>query len=105
MRLADLCEENGLVFPNKVGRTMSASNLAARSFKPLLKRAGLPGTIRVHDPRDTCAALLFTELGHHPKKVQELLGQANICITLDAYSHALPGMGDAAAGAMDDALG
>jgi integrase len=30
----------------------------------------------------------------HPKFVQELLGHATISITLDIYSHMLPGMGD-----------
>jgi integrase len=41
----------------------------------------------------------------HPKLVQELLGHTTISITLDTYSHVLPGMGDAAAGAMDEELG
>jgi integrase len=36
--------------------------------------------------------------------VQELLGHANISITLDTYSHVLPGMGDELADAMDNAL-
>ena len=103
IRLADLWEDNGLVFPNQVGRTVNASNLAARSLKPLLRRAGLPETVRVHDLRHTCATILF-QLGHHPKKVQELLGHANIGITLDTYSHVLPGMGDDLADAMDHAL-
>jgi integrase len=103
MRLADLWEDNGLVFPDQVGRPMNASNLATRSFKPLLERAGLPETVRVHDLRHTCATILF-QLGHHPKKVQELLGHANIGITLDTYSHVLPGMGDDLADAMDRAL-
>ncbi len=35
--------------------------------------------------------------GVHPKFVQELLGHATIAITLDTYSHVLPGLGDAAA--------
>ena len=103
MRLADLWEENGLVFPNQLGKTMNARNLASRFFKPLLKRAGLPKTVRVHDLRHTCATILL-KLGQHPKFVQELLGHANIGITLDTYSHVLPGMGDGLADAMDDAL-
>ena len=37
--------------------------------------------------------------------LSETPGHANISITLDTYSHVIPGMGDAAAGAMDDALG
>jgi len=42
--------------------------------------------------------------GVHPKYVQELLGHTNIAITLDTYSHVIPGMGDATARAMEDAL-
>lgn len=38
----------------------------------------------------------------HPKVVQELLGHANIAITLDRYSHFLPSMGRDAALAMDE---
>ena len=69
----------------------------------LLARAGLP-QIRFHDLRHTCAAILLSK-GVHTRFVQELLGHSTISITLDTYSHVLPGMGDAAAGAMDEALG
>ncbi len=41
--------------------------------------------------RHSTATLLFSE-GVHPKVVQELLGHSNISITLDVYSHVLPGM-------------
>jgi integrase len=73
-----------------------------RSFAALLKRAELP-LVRFHDLRHTCATLLFSR-GVHPKYVQELLGHANISITLDRYSHVIPGMGDHTARAMEDAL-
>lgn len=53
--------------------------------------------------RHTCATPLLAK-GVHPKIVSEMLGHANISITLDTYSHVIPGLGDAAAGAMDDAL-
>lgn len=104
LRAAGLWEDHGLVFPNQVGKTMNAKNLTARSFKQILERAGLPCTVRVHDLRHTCATILL-KVGQHPKYVQELLGHANIGITLDTYSHVLPGMGDGLADAMDDALG
>jgi integrase len=68
----------------------------------LLERAGL-SKIRFHDLRHTCATLLLGR-GVHAKFVQELLGHANITITLDTYSHVLPGMGDQTARAMEDAL-
>jgi integrase len=77
----------------------AAKNLTARSFKPLLKRSGLPN-IRLHDLRHTCATLMLCE-GVHIKLVQELLGHATVSITLDTYSHLLPGMGDETACAMD----
>ena len=66
--------------------------MARTSFKPLLERAELPD-IRFHDLRHTCATLLLSR-GHHPKLVQELLGHSSVAMTLDRYSHVLPGMGD-----------
>jgi integrase len=61
-------------------------------------------TLRFHDLRHTCATLLLKQ-GVNPKFVQELLGHADISLTLNTYSHVLPDMGDAAAGGMDAALG
>jgi integrase len=37
--------------------------------------------------------------------MQELLGHADIKLTLGTYSHYLPSMGDQAANAMENALG
>ena len=56
-----------------------------------------------HDLRHTCATLLLSQ-GTHPKLVQELLGHATIAMTLDTYSHFLPGMGDQTVRAMEAAL-
>ena len=82
---------------------MSAKNLTARSFKPVRERAGLPRSVRLHDLRHTCVTLRL-KVGQHPKFVQELLGHTNISITLDTYSHVLPGMGDELTDARDNAL-
>jgi integrase len=68
----------------------------------LLRQAGLPD-IRFHDLRHTCATLLLTK-GIHPKIVSEMLRHSSIAITLDTYSHVIPGLGDVAASAMEDAL-
>ncbi len=103
LRLGTLWEDHGLVFPAQVGTPMNAKNLTVRSFKPLLERAGLPRTVRVHDLRHTCATLLLGK-GVHPKIVQELLGHATIAITLDTYSHVLPNMQGEAVSAMEAAL-
>jgi len=91
------------VFPSSVGTPLSGGNLN-HAFKAMLKRVGLPETTRFHDLRHTCATLLLRQ-GVNPKFVQELLGHAHISLTLNVYSHVLPDMGDAAAGAMDAALG
>jgi len=95
-------QDNGLVFPTTTGTTVSCTNLLGRHFKPLLRRADLPD-IRLHDLRHTCATMLL-KMGQHPKYVQELLGHANISITLDTYSHVIEGMGDGLADAMDSSL-
>jgi len=102
-RLMGLWQDNDLVFCSTIGTPLSRHNLVRRSFKPLLQKAGLPHTIRFHDLRHTCATLLLAK-GVYPKFVQELLGHATISITLDTYSHVVPGMGDHTAAAMEDAL-
>ena len=101
-RLGSLYQPGGLVFATESGTLINPSNLRNRSFKPLLKRAGLPD-ICFHDLRHTCATLLLSQ-GTHPKLVQELLGHATIAMTLDTYSHFLPSMGDQTARAIEAAL-
>jgi integrase len=86
-----------------VGTPLSHRNLV-RSFKALLKRAGLPAETRLYDLRHTCATLLLSS-NVHPKYVQELLGHASTAQTLDTYSHLLEGMDGGTANAMEDALG
>jgi len=92
----------GLVFCTRRGTPIRRDNLHDKHWKPLLQRSGLPD-IRFHDLRLTCATLLLTK-GVHPKIVSEMLGHSSIAITLDTYSHVIPGLGDAAAGAMEEAL-
>jgi integrase len=101
-RVRSMWWENGLVFATEIGTPLNRHNLVNRSFKPLLLSAGLPH-IRFHDLRHTCATILLSQ-GVHAKFVQELLGHATIAITLDTYSHVLPGMSSGTADAMDRAL-
>jgi integrase len=102
MKFAGLWRDHGLIFATQVGTPVNPENLVKRSFKPLLRRAGLP-EIRFHDLRHTCATLLLGG-GVHPKLVQELLGHATVAMTLDTYSHFLPSMGDQTARAMEATL-
>ena len=103
LRMGSLYGDQSLVFAGNGGGLINPSNLRQRSFAPLLERAGLP-RITFHDLRHTCASLLFQK-NVHPKLVQELLGHASVAITLDTYSHVLPGMGSEAADAIGEALG
>jgi len=45
----------------------------------------------------------FDEEGS-PKIVSEMLGHSSVSITLDIYSHVIPGLEEAAAMAIEDAL-
>jgi integrase len=103
MQRTGLWHDHGLVFASEAGALINPTNLRRRHFAALLNRAGLPADTRFHHLRHTCATLLLGK-GVHPKFVQELLGHANVAITLDTYSHVIPGMGDATACAMEDAV-
>ena len=61
------------------------------------------GPVRFHDLRHTHATQLLKQ-GVHPKIVSERLGHSSIGITLDVYSHVLPGMQEDAAQKIDVAL-
>jgi integrase len=69
--------------------------VVSRSFRQAVKKAMLP-MIRPHDLRHTHATLAL-QAGIHPKVVSERLGHANVSITLDTYSHAIPAMQEEAA--------
>ena len=90
-----------LVFGHLDGTPRAPATLT-HAFSKLARRIGLFG-VRLHDLRHTHASLLLQQ-GVHPKIVSERLGHANIQITLDTYSHLLPGMQEAAADAFDKAL-
>ena len=100
--LGELYLDQGLVFATQRGTLVNPTNLRKRSFKPLLKKAGLPA-IRFHDLRHTCATLLLSS-NVNPKIVSEMLGHATIAITLDTYSHVLPNMQESATRALEDSL-
>jgi integrase len=70
-------------------------------FAKLARKAGLK--IRLHDLRHSHATQLLGQ-GIHPKIVSERLGHSTVGITLDIYSHVLPGMQEDAALKMDNVL-
>lgn len=99
---ADYWEDHDLIFCNEVGRHIEATNLLRRSWYPLLERAGLP-RVRFHDLRHTAASLMLLQ-GVNVKVVSEMLGHSSVSLTLDVYSHVLPGLQAEAAARMEALL-
>ena len=91
------------VFPNANGTPIGHQNLHNRSWKPLLRKAGLPHSVRFHDLRHSCISLLLAR-GVPIKVVSEMAGHADVSITLSVYGHVLPDMQSTAADGIDAAL-
>ena len=87
-----------LVFATALGTPIEPSNLR-RGFNSILTKADLDH-LRIHDLRHIHASLLLQQ-GVHPKVVSERLGHASVNITLDTYSHILPGIQASAAEQLD----
>lgn len=79
----------GLVFPGDDGEPWWSSNFA-RACRRVFDDAGLIGS-RLHDLRHAHATMLL-RAGVRPKVVSERLGHSSISLTLDVYSHVMPGM-------------
>ncbi|MGI8927232.1 MAG: tyrosine-type recombinase/integrase [Tepidiformaceae bacterium] len=97
-----LWRDHDLVFASSVGTPLEPA-WVSRTFGADLYRAGLP-RVRLHDLRHTAATTLLAQQVH-PKVVQEMLGHANIAVTLDTYSHVTPDMQEAAVAALDKVYG
>ncbi len=77
-------------------------NTVSRAFEKLARTLGFQG-IRFHDLRHAHATLMLRQ-GIHPKIVSERLGHRSVAITLDIYSHVLPGLQEAAAHRFEEGL-
>jgi integrase len=93
--------DQDLVFADDSGYPLHESRLR-QALHNLLKEAELP-RLRWHDLRHSMASVMLA-LGEHPKVVQERLGHTTVGVTLDTYSHLLPGLQDAAAERLAAAL-
>ena len=92
-------QEGGWVFTTRNG-TWFAGGHVYDYFTRLVRRAGLPDTLRPHDLRHVMASYWIAN-GVPIKVVSERLGHANIAITLEIYGHLLPNMQAEAAQRMD----
>jgi integrase len=79
----------GLIVGDEDGNPLKPT-LFSQRFRRLLKRVGIRH-IRFHDIRHSHATELF-RAGFHPKMVSSRLGHSKVGITLDIYSHVMPGM-------------
>ncbi len=93
--------ENGLVCPRPAGGPW-APDVFSTAFAAFVRRSGMK-SFRFHDLRHTHATHLL-RAGVHPKIVSERLGHSSVSITLDTYSHVLPGMQQDAVRLVDAAL-
>jgi integrase len=93
--------EGGLVCTKLDGSPINPNTLTS-GFASLVRRTNIP-QVTFHGLRHTHATQLFKE-GVHPKIVQERLGHSTIAVTLDLYSHVMPGMQEDAAMKVDSAL-
>jgi integrase len=64
-------------------------NIKNRVFHPVLTKAKLR-RIRMHDLRHSYASLMISA-GISPAYVQQQLGHASIKLTVDTYTHLIPG--------------
>ena len=109
-----------LVFCQSNGKPLHAHNMTRRDLRSILGLQRLRAEmnargvseellpkplprIRFHDLRH-CHATLLLQQGVHPKVVQERLGHSTIAVTMDTYSHVLPGMQRQAALALEERL-
>jgi integrase len=91
-----------LVFTTTLGTPLDGIT-CTRRFQRVLKSAGLPRQ-RFHDLRHAAASYMLAA-GVPARVVMETLGHSEISLTLNTYSHVLPGLGRDAADRMDALLG
>src|SRR5262245_5366923 len=72
------------------------------AFVKFMRQHGLPA-IRLHDLRHSHATHMLAS-GVHPKIAQERLGHSSVSVTIDLYSHVLPGMQAEAVSKVDAVL-
>ncbi|MBX4972148.1 tyrosine-type recombinase/integrase [Rhizobium lentis] len=94
-------DENSFIIAQVEGSPLKPVSLT-HEWTRLLAKTSLP-RIRFHDLRHSHATQLLAA-GVHPKIASERLGHSTIGITLDLYSHVMPGMQANAAEQVDAAI-
>jgi integrase len=101
LRLGIRPDDSAFVVAQIDGRPIQPNSLT-HEWTRILATTNLE-RIRFHDLRHSHATQMLAA-GVHPKVAQERLGHSTIAITLDIYSHVMPGMGADAAERVDAAV-
>lgn len=90
-------DKDALVFRSPDGGPLRHGNFYARHYRPAVARLVEDGafppelaTLRFHDLRHTCAALMINSAGADPYNVSRRLGHSSISVTFDTYGHLFP---------------
>ncbi|MCJ2077899.1 site-specific integrase [Methylobacterium sp. E-016] len=102
LKLGMRAASDGYVYTQADGSPVQPNSLTHEFTRILAQAPDLP-KVRFHDLRHSHATQMLAS-GVHPKIAQERLGHSSIAITLDLYSHVLPGMQEDAAAKVDAAL-
>jgi integrase len=89
LRMGSDYEDHDLVFATKFGTPIHRKFVTIYHFKPTLKRAELPHTIRLYDLRHSYVTLSLIS-GVNPKVVSQQAGHSSVAFTLDNYAHVIP---------------
>jgi len=89
------------VFGDPEGKRLRPDSLS-RAFARAAKKAGAPNAT-FHGLRHLHATELL-RAGMHPRIVQERLGHGDVTVTLNTYSHVVPGLQERAAETFDEAF-
>jgi integrase len=84
----ELHGDEASLFTTKNGTPILPRNLS-RQFKTVLRLAGLPEKVRLHDLRHTAATMLLTQ-GADIRTVMGILGHSQASTTLNIYAHIVP---------------
>lgn len=101
--MGDKYVDRGYLITNSTGKYRDSNSFSYRTFKKLLRLAGIESNMRFHDLRHTHATWLLAD-NVNVKVVSERLGHSSIRITLDTYGHVLKGMQDKAVESIENIL-
>ena len=102
LELGGAYEDQGLVFPDPVGRPLNPMALT-RAFQSYARRLDLKKA-KLHDLRHFHASVMLQKGGGSLLLVSKRLGHASIATTGDIYGHLLPGWQKEAANAFAKAM-